>query len=82
MALIPRNVVKMRINDIETGKNRRMTIVKVQIKVMLRPTASLSWFQAPCGAQDQIFTVETLAGLFMWGAISEKRRGVSFATDG
>jgi hypothetical protein len=65
MVLIPRNFVKMRINDIKTGKNRRMTIVKVQVKVMLRPSASLS--SSPIwGPRPDFCYCQTLAGLIMW----------------
>jgi hypothetical protein len=40
-------------------------------------SASLSWCQAPSGAQDQIFVTvrQTVAGLLMWCALSDERTG-------
>jgi hypothetical protein len=40
-------------------------------------SASLSWCQAASGDQHHIF-VMTVAGLFMWGTLSEERMGLLF----
>jgi hypothetical protein len=43
-------------------------------------SASLSWCQAPSGAQDHIFYYcQTVAGWLMWGALSDERTGLPFA---
>jgi hypothetical protein len=41
--------------------------------------ASLSWHKRPSGAYDQIFiTCVTVTVLFLWGALSDERPGLSF----
>jgi hypothetical protein len=40
-------------------------------------SASLSWCQAPSGAQDQILLL-SVTGLLMWGTLSNERMSVSF----
>jgi hypothetical protein len=58
------------------------TVVKVKVKVMLRPTAqsaSPSWNKAPVwGLRSDFYYCQTVAGLLMLGAISDERMGVSF----
>jgi hypothetical protein len=51
---------------------------------MLRPTTSQSVSQSvsfgvkhPTWAKDQIFISQTVAGLLMWGALSDKKTGLS-----
>jgi hypothetical protein len=50
---------------------------------MLRPTvqsASLSWNKAPIwGLRPDLYYCQTVAGLLMWGALSDERTGLSFA---
>jgi hypothetical protein len=41
-------------------------------------SVSLLWNKAPIW--DQIFISHTVAGLFMWGALSDERTGLSFTT--
>jgi hypothetical protein len=57
--------------------------VKVKVKFMLRPTvqlASLSWNKARiCGLRPDLYYCQTVAGLLMWGALSDERTGLSFA---
>jgi hypothetical protein len=57
--------------------------VKVKVKVMLRPTvplASLSWNKAPIwGLRPDLYYCWTVAGLLMWGALSDERTGLLFA---
>jgi hypothetical protein len=49
--------------------------------LMLRPTvqsASLSWNKAPIwGLRTDLYYCQTVAGLLMWGALSEERTGLS-----
>jgi hypothetical protein len=54
------------------------TVVKV--KVTLRLTVSQSWCRAPSGTHDQIFSYYslTVTVLFLWGALSVERMGLSF----
>jgi hypothetical protein len=58
--------------------------VKVKIKVMLLSTvqsASLSWNKAPIwGLRPDLYYCQTGAGLLMWGALSDERTVLSFAT--
>jgi hypothetical protein len=57
--------------------------VKVKVKVMLRPTVqsvSLFWNKAPIwGLRPDLYYCQTVAGLLMWGALSDARTGLSFA---
>jgi hypothetical protein len=57
--------------------------IKVKVKVMLRPTvqsASLSWNKALIwGLRPDLYYCQTVAGLLMWGALSDERTGLSFA---
>jgi hypothetical protein len=50
---------------------------------MLQPTvqsASLSWNKAPIwGLRPDFYYCQTVAGLLMWGALSDERMGLSFA---
>jgi hypothetical protein len=42
-------------------------------------SASLSWNKAPVwGLQPDLYYCETVAGLFVWGALSDERTGLSF----
>jgi hypothetical protein len=56
--------------------------VKVKVKVILRPTVSRPdslGTKHPFGAYDQIFiTCVTVTVLFLWGALSDERSGLSF----
>jgi hypothetical protein len=61
---------------------RQLTQLKVE--VMLRPTvqsASLSWNKAPIWdlRPDLYYCQTVVAGLLMWGALSDERTGLSFA---
>jgi hypothetical protein len=43
-------------------------------------SASLSWSKAPIwGLRPDVYYCQTVAGLLMWGALSDKRTGLSFA---
>jgi hypothetical protein len=43
-------------------------------------SASLSWNKAPIwGLRPDLYYCQTVAGLLMWGALSDKRTGLSFA---
>jgi hypothetical protein len=61
---------------------RTCTDLRTQAKVMLRPTvksASLFWCQAPiCGLRPDFYFCQTVAGLLMWGALSDERMGLPF----
>jgi hypothetical protein len=67
--------------EIRTGNLMKYTS---QVKVMLRTTVSRPvclGIKHSSVAYDQIFvTVKTVAGLFMWGALSDERTGLSFTT--
>jgi hypothetical protein len=42
-------------------------------------SASLSWNKAPIrGLRSDFYYTQTLAGLLMWGALSDERTGVPF----
>jgi hypothetical protein len=43
---------------------------------MLQVTASLSWCRGPLGVQGHMFV--TVAGLWVWGDISDEKKGLSF----
>jgi hypothetical protein len=46
---------------------------------MLRPTVSLSWNKAPIrGLGPDFYYCQTVAGLLMWGAVSDERTCLSF----
>jgi hypothetical protein len=46
---------------------------------MLRPTATLSWNQAPIwGLRPDLYYCQTVAGLLRWGALSDERTGLPF----
>jgi hypothetical protein len=57
--------------------------VKVKVKVMLWPmvqSASPSWNKAPIwGLRPDPYYCQTVVGLLMWGALSDERKGLSFA---
>jgi hypothetical protein len=64
-------------------KHLNTALVKVKVQVTLRLTVSQSVSKsscrAPSGAHDQIFiTLLTVTVLFLWGALSDERRGLSF----
>jgi hypothetical protein len=54
-----------------------------EVKVMLRPTvqlASPSWIKAPIwGLRPDLYYCQTVAGLLIWGALSDEGTGLSFA---
>jgi hypothetical protein len=53
----------------------------LNLSLILRPTVSRPvclGTKHTSGAYDQIFISQTVAGLLMWGALSDKRTGVSF----
>jgi hypothetical protein len=56
---------------------------QVKVEVMLRPTiqsASPSWNTAPIwGLRPDLYYCQPVAGLLMWGALSDERAGLSFA---
>jgi hypothetical protein len=55
----------------------------VESSLMLRPTVSRSvclGIKHTSGAHNQIFISQTVAGLLMWGALSNERTGQSFTT--
>jgi hypothetical protein len=42
-------------------------------------SASLSWYQAPIwGIWPDFYYCHTIAGLWIWGALSDERTGLSF----
>jgi hypothetical protein len=44
-------------------------------------SASLSWNKAPVwGLRPELYYCQTVAGLLMWGALSDERTGLSFTT--
>jgi hypothetical protein len=48
-------------------------------KSMLRPSVSLSWNKAPIwGLRPDFYYCQTVAGLLIWGALSDERTGLSF----
>jgi hypothetical protein len=48
-------------------------------KVKVKPSASLSWNEAPIwGLWPDFYYCQTVAGLLMWGALSDERAGLSF----
>jgi hypothetical protein len=43
-------------------------------------SASLSWYKAPMwGLRPDVYFCQTVAGLLIWGALSDERTGLSFA---
>jgi hypothetical protein len=61
---------------------RLTTFLSLSLSLMSRPTVSRPvclGIKHPSGAYDQIFiSVLTVASLLMWGALSDKRTGLSF----
>jgi hypothetical protein len=58
--------------------SQRDFCVKVKAKVMLRPSVSLSRNKAPIsGLRPDFYYCQTVAGLFMWGALSDEGMGLS-----
>jgi hypothetical protein len=55
----------------------------IRVKIMLQPTVqsvSPSWNKAPIwGLRPDLYYCQTVAGLLMWGALSDERTGLSFA---
>jgi hypothetical protein len=53
----------------------------MEVKVTIDDqSASLSWNKAPIwGLRPDFYYSQTVAGLFMWGALSDERTGLSFA---
>jgi hypothetical protein len=59
----------------------RPVFLGVKVKVILRPTVSWSvclCVKHPSRAYDQIFITVRVAGLLMWGALSNERTGLPF----
>jgi hypothetical protein len=57
-------------------------LVKAKVKVVTADgqVASLSWNKAAIwGLRPGIYYCQTVAGLLMWGALSDERTGLSFA---
>jgi hypothetical protein len=56
---------------------------QVKIKVMLQPTvhsASPSWNKTPIlGLREDLYYSHTVAGLLIWGPLSDDKTGLSFA---
>jgi hypothetical protein len=72
--------------DITSGQTQQKTpflTAQVKVKVMLRPTvpsASPSWSKVPIwGLRPHLYYCWTVAGLLIWGALSDERTGLSFA---
>jgi hypothetical protein len=61
---------------------RKARFCSLSLSLMLRPTVSRPvclGIEHPSGAYDQIFiTYVTVTGLFLWGALSDERSGLSF----
>jgi hypothetical protein len=57
--------------------------VELSLSLMLTTdgqSASLSWNKAPIwGLRPDYYYCQTVAGLLMWGAVSDERTGLSFA---
>jgi hypothetical protein len=56
---------------------------KVKVKVVTTDgqSASLSWNKAPIwGLRPDLCYCQTVAGMFMWGVLSDERTGLSFTT--
>jgi hypothetical protein len=52
--------------------------LKVKVKVILRSTVSLTWNKAPIWSlRPNSYYCQTVAGLLMWGALSDERTGLS-----
>jgi hypothetical protein len=66
----------------DPSSTRAITLLKVKVKVMLRPTvqsASWSWNKVPIrGLRPDLYYCQTVAGLLMWVALSDERTGLSF----
>jgi hypothetical protein len=46
-----------------------------------RHSASLSWCRTPIwGPRPDFYYCQTIVGIFMWGALSDGRTGLSFTT--
>jgi hypothetical protein len=60
--------------------------LSLSLSLMLLPTVSLSvclWMKHQHGAYDEIFYYrQAVAGLLLWGAISDERKGLSFTIAG
>jgi hypothetical protein len=63
--------------------NHWTTLIKVKVKVILRPTVSRPvclGTKYPSGAYDQILIIVlTVAGLLIWGALSDEKTSLQFA---
>jgi hypothetical protein len=58
----------------------RLAKVKVSYVTTDGQSASLSWNKAPIwGSKQDLYYCQAVAGLLMWGALSEERTGMSFA---
>jgi hypothetical protein len=56
-------------------------MAQVKVKVILRPMVSRTvclGVKHPSGDQNQIFISQTVAGLLMWGSLSDEGKGLSF----
>jgi hypothetical protein len=58
---------------------RLHTYTAVKIRIMLRPTVSLSRCQAPIlGLRPDFYYCQTVVGSLMWGAVSDEGTGLPF----
>jgi hypothetical protein len=61
-------------------KNHFRANSRMSLSLMLRPTVSRSSNKAPIwGLRPDFYYRQKIAGLFMWGAISDERMGLSFS---
>jgi hypothetical protein len=62
-----------------TGHSRLLTTRPLLLETTDGQSASLSWNKAPiCGLWPDFYYCQTVAGLLMWGALSDERTGLSF----
>jgi hypothetical protein len=75
-------VTRARANSSQSAFTSRFLVTDLSLSLMLRPTVSRPvclGIKHPTGAYDQIFiTYVTVTVLFLWGALSDDRSGLSF----